>query len=245
MPMPLPWTWYDGTFVKIDTITPTLKRFWVQIPSVETLDFVPGQFMTFDLPIHERRNKRWRSYSIASAPNGTNILEFVIVWLDGGLGTTYLFNEVKVGDKLRLRGALGKFTLPPTLPLDKEICFVCTGTGVAPFRSMLLDIKNRKLAHPPMRLIFGTRYANTVLYREELTQLAADMPNFSYHITLSRETADGCEKGYVHPIYERLYANNPNVVFYLCGWNVMLDEAKQRLKGMGFTRKQIKYESYG
>lgn len=240
-------TWYDAEFIKIETINPTVKRFWVRIPSVTTFDFKPGQFMTFDLPIHARKRKRWRSYSIASAPDGTNILEFIIVHLEGGAGTTYLFNEVNVGTPLRLRGPQGAFTLPKNLMQYPEICFICTGTGVAPFRSALLDMQQQQQAHPSIHLIFGTRYQEGILYRSEMEALAQQNSDFNYHVTLSREQSEHWKghQGYVHQIYEQLYADKRDVVFYLCGWNVMLDEAQERLQAMGYGKGQIYLESYG
>ncbi len=239
--------WYDAQFVKIEKITKLTWKFWVEIPSIEAFNFVPGQFVTFDLPIHEKRNRRWRSYSIASAPNGGNLLEFVIVLLEGGAGTTYLFNEVKEGTPLRLRGPLGKFTLPKTLDLTQEICFVCTGTGIAPFRSMLLNIRDKNLPYPKMRLIFGTRYLENVLYYEEMKALTNQLEGFEYEVTLSRENSANWtgRKGYVHPVYEELYTGKLDVVFYLCGWDVMINEARKRLAEMGYKRPQIRFESYG
>lgn len=237
--------WYTGKFIDIQAVNETTWRFWVQIPELEHIDFVPGQFMTFDLPIHKRRHKRWRSYSISSAPDGTNVLEFVIVHLEGGLGSTYLFNEVKIGTSLKLRGPLGKFVLPESLDTSREICFVCTGTGIAPFRSMLLHMRQQQLPRPKMNLIFGTRYENGLLYREEMIELAQIWPDFAYHPTLSRDEDWTGPKGYVHPIYEQLYADRRPASFYLCGWNVMLDEARQRLAAMGYDRKSIQFESYG
>ena len=88
--------WRNGTVIKIENETHSTRRFWIQIPELERFDFAPGQFVTLDLPIHEQKNKRWRSYSIASAPDGTNIFELVIVLNEFGLGTPYLFNEIKV-----------------------------------------------------------------------------------------------------------------------------------------------------
>jgi CDP-4-dehydro-6-deoxyglucose reductase len=88
--------WRTGTVIKIEDASETTRRFWIEIPELDVFDFKPGQFVTLDLPIHEKTNKRWRSYSIASAPDGTNVFELVIVLLEGGLGTTYLFNEIKI-----------------------------------------------------------------------------------------------------------------------------------------------------
>jgi ferredoxin-NADP reductase len=104
--------WRTGVVTKIINEASNTRRFWIEIPEVESFNFKPGQFVTLDLPIHEKKNKRWRSYSIASWPDGTNVIELVIVLLEGGLGTTYLFNEVKEGSELLLRGPQGVFVLP-------------------------------------------------------------------------------------------------------------------------------------
>jgi CDP-4-dehydro-6-deoxyglucose reductase len=238
-----PWT--EGEFIRIENESPTTRRFWIQIPSVDVIDYKPGQFFTFDLPIHEKKNKRWRSYSIASSPDGTNILEFVIVQLEGGAGTRYLFEEVTVGTKITLRGPLGLFLLPTDL--SKEICFICTGTGIAPFRSMLNYLRHQTEQPPAMHLVFGTRTMDSILYRAEMEALAAEFPNFHYHPTLSREKSAEWtgRRGYVHEIYEEIFADHRDAYFYLCGWDVMLNEARQRLEAMGYGKKQIIYESYG
>src|SRR5690349_12935232 len=136
--------WRQGVVIKIVDETPTTKRYWIQIPELEKFDFKPGQFVTLDLPIHEKKNKRWRSYSIASAPDGTNVFELVIVLLEGGLGTTYLFNEVREGMELTLRGPQGVFVLPEVI--DHDLFFICTGTGIAPFRSMVHHINTHNIS---------------------------------------------------------------------------------------------------
>src|SRR6188768_2246711 len=127
--------WQIGKVIKITEETPSTRRFWIQLPDLEKFDFKPGQFVTLDLPIHEKPNKRWRSYSIASWPDGTNVFELLIVLAQGGLGTAYLFNNVSLGDELKFRGAQGVFVLPDKI--EKEIFLICTGTGIAPFRSMV------------------------------------------------------------------------------------------------------------
>src|SRR5580693_7174479 len=128
----MPQPWQMGKVIRIENETQSTRRYWIQVPELVSFDFEPGQFVTLDLPIHEKPNKRWRSYSIASWPDGTNVVELVIVFLEGGAGTTYLFNEVKVGSQLTLRGPQGVFTLPD--PIEKDLFLICTGTGVAPFR---------------------------------------------------------------------------------------------------------------
>ncbi len=236
--------WRVGKVEDIQQESPSVRRFLIRIPEVERVDFQPGQFVTFDLPIHEKRLKRWRSYSIASAPN-TNLLEFAIVRLPHGLGTTYLFEKLAVGDELKIRDPQGVFTLPRALGPERELCFICTGTGVAPFRSMLLHLKKQAGPQPKVNLIFGSRTEQDLLYRKQLTDLCTSVDNWDYHIALSREDKPGTYHGYVHPIYEQLYEDGRDTLFYLCGWTDMIDEARERLEALGYEKSQVIYEIYG
>lgn len=235
--------WQKGIFSRITQETHNTRRFWIRIPEIEKFDFKPGQFVTLEFPIHEKPARRWRSYSIASAPNCTNELELVIVLLEGGAGTTYLFNEVTEGTEVPVRGPQGVFTLPEKIETD--LFFICTGTGIAPFRSMLHHIRATGLPeYRNIYLICGTRTKKDLLYHEEMEQVVHDMDRVHYIPTLSRETWEG-KTGYVHAIYEELLASKQPAHFYLCGWKDMINEAKQRIQALGYDRKAIHQELYG
>jgi ferredoxin-NADP reductase len=251
-----PQPWRTGKVIRIENETPSTKRFWIQVPEVESFDFKPGQFVTLDLPIHEKMNKRWRSYSIASWPDGSNIFELIIVLLDGGAGTTYLFNEVGVGSELSLRGPQGVFVLPESI--DKDLFFICTGTGIAPFRAMVNNIHLHNVPHKNIYLIFGCRKLCDGLYGEEMKALEEKMPTFRYLPTFSREDESaGIRRGYVHSVYEEISkqkiipgaegsADTPHpAYFYLCGWKNMIDEARERIVALGYDKKAIHLELYG
>jgi ferredoxin-NADP reductase len=242
--------WQTGRVIRIEQEAAQTRRFWIELPQVTSFDFAPGQFVTLDLPIHEKLNKRIRSYSIASWPDGTNVIELVIVWLEGGAGTTYLFNEVRVGSELTLRGPQGIFTLPDAI--EKDLFFICTGTGIAPFRSMSHHILNHNIAHQDIYLIFGCRRFEDALYRQEMTELAEQIACFHYIPTFSRETVTAdypqIRTGYVHTIYEELCPRQeiPRPAhFFLCGWKNMIDEARERIQALGYDRKSIHQELYG
>lgn len=238
--------WRTGKVIKIEDATAATRRFWIQVPEVEVFNFKPGQFVTLDLPIHEKKNKRWRSYSIASHPDGTNVIELVIVLLEGGAGTHYLFNEIKEGSELLLRGPQGVFVLPETL--DRDLFLICTGTGVAPFRAMVHYIHQHDVAHQNIYLVFGCRTMGDCLYGQELKSLEKELPGFYYMPTFSREPAENSlvRRGYVHSIYEGMIKENkPPCYFYLCGWKNMIDEAKQRILSFGYDKKDVRLELYG
>ncbi len=256
--------WRIGKVIRILDETSTTRRFWIEVPELEKFDFKPGQFVTLDLPIHEKSNKRWRSYSISSWPDNTNVFELVIVYMEGGAGTTYLFNDISVGSEIKLRGPQGVFVLPETI--DKDLYLICTGTGVAPFRSMVFDIYHRNIPHKNIYLIFGCRKFGDCLYGKELKDLEQKLEGFHYIPTYSREEAgEGFRTGYVHSAYEEICGEHSKRIaeatihetenhienetadaeFYLCGWKNMVDEAKQRIMNLGYDKKSIHLELYG
>lgn len=244
--------WRTGTVIRIEDETYNTKRFFIKVNELESFDFRPGQFVTLDLPIHEHINKRWRSYSIASWPDGSNVFELLIVLLEVGAGTPYLFNEVKVGSNLTFRGAQGVFTLPEKI--EKDLFFICTGTGIAPFRSMLNYMQLHNISHKNLYLIFGCRTRKDLLYYEEMKALESRMENFTYLPVLSREEWDG-HTGYVHSLYEEICKKNNEASeglenlkpasFYLCGWKAMIDDARKKITELGYDKKSIHLELYG
>jgi ferredoxin-NADP reductase len=237
-------TWYTSIVSKIEQASPTVRRFWLETPDAECPDFRAGQFITMDLPVGEKRLQRWRSYSIASAP-ADDLLELCIVRAPDGLATRYLFDEIQEGSTLRWKGPEGTFCLPENI--EKDLVLICTGTGVAPFRSMLRDLQQTNKPHRNIHLIFGTRTEADILYRAEFEELARTLPGFRYDAVLSRQPDWGGYRGYVHQIYLEHYADKrSDVAFYLCGWSNMIDEAVANLLvKLGYDRAQIHYELYG
>lgn len=244
--------WRTGTVIRILDETYNTKRYFIQVNELDSFHFKPGQFVTLDLPIHPQKNKRWRSYSIASWPDGSNVFELLIVLLAEGAGTTYLFNEIKTGSELTFRGPQGVFTLPEAI--NEDLFFICTGTGIAPFRSMVNYIWLHNIPHKNIYLIFGCRTKKDLLYADEIYEMEKKLESFAFLPTLSRETWDG-HTGYVHNIYEDICKKNRDACedlqdlkpakFYLCGWRAMIDDAKQKIIALGYDRKAIHLELYG
>lgn len=242
------WTWYESKVIDIVEESPTTRRFFLktEVP----VSFKAGQFVTMDLPISERRLKRWRSYSIASAPTerGDSLLEFCIVKAENSTGgSRYFFEEVTIGTPIKFKAPDGNFGVKPEILASNDVVFICTGTGVAPFRSILKDIQNQDLAHRGLHLIFGTRYESGILYRTEFEALEKNVENFRFDAVLSRQSDWQGQKGYVHSVYTEGYAAvRSDVHFYICGWSNMIDEAVENLiLKLGYDKSQIHYELYG
>lgn len=158
-----------------------------------------------NLPIASKFTNR--SYSIASAPSDDNTFELAIVLNPKGLGTPYLWENIEEGSEIDVSKPLGKFVLKD--PIEDDICFVCTGTGIAPLRSMLHHIKNKNIPHKKIYMVFGNRWEKDIIYRKDMEDLAKTMPSFEYIPVLSRDSENWTgKKGYVHPIYEEILPIN-------------------------------------
>ena len=221
--------------------TPSVRRLELVFSDLTIFEFQAGQFVVIrfgELP--EGNNER--SYSISSAPEHSNRIEICVVLNPGGALTPLLWNK-SVGDTLEISEAKGTFCLPEKC--DTEIAFICTGTGVAPFRSMLhYLLYNQKYAQK-LYLIFGNRMKKDILYEQEFEALAKEFPNFYFIPVLSRQENWDGEKGYVHEVYESIFSDKRDARFYVCGWQAMCTEARQRLKAMGYNRRQYFFEEYG
>jgi CDP-4-dehydro-6-deoxyglucose reductase len=163
--------------------------------------------------------------------------------------TPWLFS-LKAGARVDVSVPQGGFVLRPS-SMQENVIFVCTGTGVAPFRSMIAA----SLALNPNRhvhLVFGNRKLEDVLYHEHWLALREQNSNFHYHPVLSKgdeglsalPNSNNFQKGYVHPIYEQLLSKDLGSHVYVCGWEVMCTESRERLKAMGLTRRQYFFEQY-
>ncbi len=234
--------WRTGKVISIIDETLITRRFRVEVTEKNSFDFIPGQFVTLDLPIDSKPNKRLRSYSIASWPDGTNSFELLIVLDKKGAGTKYIFNEVKVGSTFIYRGPQGQFRLHQ--PVEKVLFMICTGTGIAPFRSMLHYMKLNHIPHKTIFLLFGCRTKDDLLYYEEMRELEQTLADFHYLPVLSRQPWER-KTGYVHQIYEDLCRDRQPSEFYLCGWSGMIDEAEKRIMDLGYDTKNIHKELYG
>mgnify|MGYP000007274947 CR=1 FL=1 len=234
--------YYNAKVKNIIHETKNINRFHLEFPELEKYDFKAGQYAKVVMPIVDK--KTYRQYSISSEPIGKNEIEFLIVHQPGGLGSGYLFNEIKVGSSLTVSKPLGRFVLPEVI--DRDICFICTGVGLAPFRAMYLDLLNKNIPHKNIYLIFGTRFKEDLCYLDELKEMTANHSEFQYIPVLSREESPEWtgRKGYVHEIYKEIFVDQRPALFLLCGWEVMIKEAKTTLGEMGYTKKEIMFEKY-
>lgn len=208
----------------------------------EVPDFLPGQFTRVGLDFGEEEPLS-RPYSLASAPGDS--VELFVVRVDGGALTGPLF-DAPLGTPVWVhRRAAGAFTLD-AVPDAPELWLVCTGTGLAPFVSMLR-------AGEPFRrweriiLVQSVRFADQLAYAEELTALSAASAGRMQRVCLvSREAVNGALHGRVTDALRdgaleaasgaSLRPDRAQVM--LCGNPEMVDEMQVLLEQRGMLRNR-------
>lgn len=218
-------------------LAPEVRHFVFEVPEVEKFTFVPGQFISMNEVINGK--KITRAYSIASAPAENNRFELCLNLVHEGLLSPRLF-EMQPGDSVEIRPPLGMFVLRNP---GREAVFIATGTGIAPFRSILKAQLNE--TSQPFTLVFGVRHESHLMYRQEFQEMAQKFPHFRFMPTLSRPTESWIGRtGHVQAHLAEAIGERRDLDVFLCGLKLMVDDVRNILKDMGFDRKQILFEKY-
>lgn len=230
-------------------VTPAVKHLAFSREDGVIPQYVPGQFVTFHILTAEGK-KVHRSFSVANAPTEQGILEMAAAYVEGGIASTLLFN-LKPGDTVTAGGPYGLFVLKEEKP--KRYVLVATGTGVTPYRSMLLELAKRFNLDPDLSvdLILGVRIKSDALFADDFLAFANRFPQrFRFHVYYSREQSENATAsheavGHVQDKFTTLNLSPESDIVYLCGNPGMIDTAFAKLtEEFGFDKKSVRREKY-
>jgi len=213
-----------------------------EVKGVPRLGFVPGQWLSLKASTHDGEEIT-RAYSIASAPSEDALFAFCLNRVQDGFMSNYLCDMTE-GAEITFQGPFGAFILRPPL---RDTVFIATGTGIAPFRSMLHWLLADRSRHEGRQfwLLFGVRYEQDIYYREEFERLAQEHSNFDFLPTLSRGGPEWKGlRGYVQEHVPGIVGDRTDMHAYICGLDKMVSANRELLKSLGWDRKQILYEKY-
>jgi len=222
---------FKSKIINIEDISKDTKHITISVP--EDFDFYPGQFISLILDIGGEELRR--PYSIASKPKKGE-LELCIKILPDGKATPTI-GKLKSGDELSVMGPMGTFYINDQ-SLAKPITFISTGTGVAPFRSIITHLLEHNF-EKPITLVTGYRFEGNILYESAFKELEEKYSNFKYHRILSRE---GERKGYVMILIDENF--NKDADYYICGLKDMVNSVTSHLEEKGVPEENIFFEKY-
>jgi ferredoxin-NADP reductase len=186
-----------------------------------------------------------RSFSIASAP-ADGYLMLTVERLADGEVSPYLVDELRAGDELELRGPIGGYFVWEQ-SLGGPLFLVGGGSGVVPLRSMLRE-HSASASNVPVRLLYSARTLADILYRDELSRLAAD-EEVDIRFTLTRESPDGWP-GYQRRVDHELLAEvgwppEERPLVYVCGPSGFVETAATSFVELGYEPNRIRTERFG
>ncbi len=199
-----------------------------------------------------------RAYSMANYPEEKGIIKFNIriasppprgpEGIPPGKMSSYVFS-LKPGDKITVSGPYGEFFAKDT---KAEMVFIGGGAGMAPMRSHIFDQLKRLNSDRKISFWYGARSKREMFYVEDYDGLAAEFPNFEWHVALSDPQPEDNWEGYTGFIHNVLYDNylkdHPapeDCEFYMCGPPVMNAAVIKMLKSLGVEDENILLDDFG
>jgi ferredoxin--NADP+ reductase len=240
---------YNARLVRREDATESLASFWVRFEGDPT-PFEPGQYMTIGVMVDGKLVQR--PYSVASAPvrAGSDGYEFYVRLVQGGTFTPFLW-RLPIGHGMRMIGPKGKFTLLPED--DRTHVFISSGTGNAPFVSMIRQLQHDQRSR---RVVFlnWVSYAHELGYRDVVQEWerSGEFP-VTYVPTVSRPhdpaNADwtgrtGRVEMILAPVLDELGLTPADSIAYICGNPDMILSAEETLLARGYPEEQVHKELY-
>ena len=209
---------------KITLISSNVIELQLRIPPNSSFRYLSGQY------INIIKGDYKRSYSIANTHSNSNLVFFIKNY-GGGKFSTYLFDEAKVNDLLRIEGPIGTFFYRNTP--KKNIVFLATGTGIAPVKAILeqFDENNSEVKDKNIYLFFGGRTEEDLFWSPKFN-------NIEVHFIpiLSRSSADWAgAKGYVQDVVLSKGIDLSDSVLYACGSENMIRDSRILLTNNGLS----------
>jgi ferredoxin-NADP reductase len=235
--------WKLGDITELVQETPRVGTLRLQVP--EWPGHLAGQHVDVRLTAEDGYQAQ-RSYSIASPPEDSR-LAITVERLEDGEVSPYLVGELKVGDKLELRGPIGGYFV--WRPDDaRPLLLIAGGSGIVPLMAM---IRHRALVKymAPTTLLYSSRTLEDVIYRAELDRLAAAGDGLRVAQALTRAQPAGW-KGYARRIDREMvrdvaWPKEQAPLVFVCGPTSFVETAAGLLVDSDYDPSWIKTERFG
>lgn len=227
---------FHATVTAKEKISPHVYFVTFALQEPEVIPFRAGQCMM--LMVSPGVN---RTMSICSVPQETARVSMIADVSPMGPGSKWTIG-LRVGDVANFVAPTGVFFFDEASPRKK--IFVATGTGVAPFRSMIEEYLAKK-GTATIELFWGQRHEEDVYWKENFDTLFDTYPTFSWHQVLSQPTSawQGL-KGHVTEHVLDSVKDLPQHDYYLCGNKNMIEDVRSQLLAKNVPKEQIKTELF-
>jgi propane monooxygenase reductase component len=218
-------------------VTRDMRHLVLSLVSSGDFKFFPGQYVDITVP----GTDEVRSFSMANtSARESRQLEFVIKIYPDGLFSHFLDTKLKVGDRLKVSGPFGVFTLRDAP--DTDLIFVGGGAGMAPILCLLRSMAERGINRKAV-YYYGARRRGDLCFEDELRALEQVLPSFRYVPALSEDEWEG-ETGLITDVVARHEADLSRTHAYVCGPPPMVEAAVPLLTRLGVPEKHVYWDKF-
>lgn len=235
---------FHAKLVSLTQLTRDIKGLRLKLDPEDRIAFKAGQYVQFySKPYGKVKEVVYRAYSIASAPSDDGFVDLIIRLVPDGICTTYVHTALKEGDDVKISGPYGDFYLRGE---HKDLVMIAGGSGLAPIRSLVFDILEKKL-DLNMTFFFGAVTKKDLYYLDELGALAEQNPNFKFVPALSKPAPEDNwtgEVGLITEVVDRYVPQDHPHEAYLCGSPGMINACINVLSKKGIPENKIFYDKF-
>jgi len=235
---------YRTRVERIRDLTYDIKEVTLKLIDPGEIKFRAGQYIQFQTPEYELSSESvYRAYSCSSVPSRKDFVELEIRLVPNGICTTYVFEYMKEGDEVTINGPYGEFFLRDT---DAEIVFIAGGSGMAPIKSILLDMAEKGIDRKAT-YFFGARTTRDLFLLDEMRELEKRLPRFTFIPALSAPAEEDKwtgETGLITEVLDKHLKEGNNQEAYLCGSPGMIDASVGVLTKKGLPGELIFYDKF-
>lgn len=232
---------FKSKVLSIKNLTRDVRLIRLSVP--RNFDFRAGQYLSLSVFDKEKRKIR-KPMSIANPPGEkSDYVEFCIKLIPGGLASEFV-KKLRVGDEAELFGPAGKFFVDiEGKDKERDLFFIASGVGIAPFAGMILDLLNSGFDNR-IFLLKSAKDEKGSLYDNEFSRLSKKYRNFEFHNIFSRPKGKSPDVGYVQDFLDKYVPGDFDGNFYICGLKEMIAETREKLEEMGFDENHIFEEKF-
>jgi phenol hydroxylase P5 protein len=230
---------FIGKVTEIKDLSPTIKGIFFNLD--KGMEFQAGQYINLNIPGVEGI----RAFSIANKPSDPHTLELHVRQVPNGAGTTYLHEQLQVGDTLDISGPYGQFFVRKSD--EQGAIFIAGGSGLSSPQSMILDMLEEKDGRP-ITLFQGARNVSELYNKDIFEKLDKKFDNFTYVPALNAPEKEDNWQGFTGFVHEAAieYFNGrfDGNKAYLCGPPPMIDAAITALMQGRLFERDIHMERF-
>ena len=222
---------------------PNAATFTFQAPSGGLFDYLPGQFLTLEIPVEG--GTVHRTYTISSSPSRPRSISVTVKAQDGSIGTRWMLESLRPGMRLKAFGPAGVFS-HVNHPARKYL-FLSAGSGITPVMSMttwMFDLGSV----PDVVFVNCARTPSEIIFRERLEHMASRVPGIDLKWVVERPDPFRPWTGYLGQFNQLMLGlMAPDYLereVFCCGPEPFMRAVREALQDLGFDMERYHQESF-